>query len=265
MGELPLLSPMATLKVISWNVNGIRAVLKKGFLEFLEEHDPDILCLQETKVSNHQAPALVIPRSSQYWHCATRPGYSGTALLSREDPIAVSLDFPGGEHVGEGRLILAEYPKFFLVNVYVPNSKGDLSRLDYRTNVWDRDLCIYLRNLQEEKPVIFCGDLNVAHEPIDLARPEANRKSAGFTDEERAGFANYQDAGLVDSFRYQHPDLAEQYSWWSYRAGARERNVGWRLDYCLLSEPLMDKLEDSFILPDVIGSDHAPVGVLINV
>lgn len=255
---------MTALKIISWNVNGIRSILNKGFLEFLEAHDPDILCLQETKISNHQVPVLAMPRSSQYWHCATRPGYSGTALLSKEDPMAVSLDFPGGKHVGEGRLIMAEYPKFFLVNAYVPNAKADLSRLDYRTQAWDRDLCAYLKHLQSEKPVIFCGDLNVAHEPIDLARPEANRQKAGFTDEERAGFGNYKNAGLVDSFRYQHPELGGQYSWWSYRGGARERNVGWRLDYCLLSESLLDKLEQSFILQDVMGSDHAPVGVHIH-
>tara|TARA_B100000989_G_scaffold232640_1_gene179440 strand:+ start:675 stop:1439 length:765 start_codon:yes stop_codon:yes gene_type:complete len=252
------------LKILSWNVNGIRAILKKGFGDFLSDHAPDVLCLQETKISDHQIPREFFEGFHQYWNCAERPGYSGTAILTKEAPLEVYYNFPDGMHSNEGRLITLEFPKFFVSNVYVPNAQAGLKRLDYRSNAWDRAFCDYLQGLKEQKPVLVCGDFNVAHQEIDLTHPKANRENPGFTDQERSGFDAILNAGYVDTFRHLYPDLPEQYSWWSYRAGARVRNVGWRIDYCLLSEEWVDKLQSAFILDDVMGSDHAPVGVLLK-
>ena len=251
-------------KIISWNVNGIRACLKKGFAEFVEAENPDILCLQEIKAFPDQVPYLFSKEYTVIWHPAKKPGYSGTLLATKVPVLNQRLGLGVEKHDQEGRVIAVELADFWMVTVYTPNSKNDLQRLPYRSEEWDVDFLAYMKELEKTKPVIFCGDLNVAHQEIDLARPDANHKSAGFTDEERAGFTNIVDAGFVDSFRALHPDATGEYSWWSYRAGARKRNVGWRIDYVCLSPEVEPRLKKAFILQDVHGSDHCPVGVELH-
>lgn len=247
------------MKLISWNVNGIRAVLKKGFAEWFAEVQPDILCLQETKARPEQVELpLEFAGYHQYWNAAEKPGYSGTLILTKEKPLSVVNGISIDHHDTEGRVITAEYESFYVVTVYTPNSQNELKRLDYRTS-WDADFLAYCKNLEKSKPVIFCGDLNVAHNEIDLARPKANKKNAGFSPQERANFDNIVTAGFTDTFRHFYPDTTEAYSWWSYRAGARGKNIGWRLDYFCTSAALTDKLKSAYILPEVLGSDHCPV------
>ncbi|WP_269523846.1 exodeoxyribonuclease III [Coraliomargarita parva] len=258
---------MTPRKLLSWNVNGLRAVLKKGFDAFLSESQPDLICLQETKISSDLCDDFAFAGYPHvYWNCAEKKGYSGTALISRTQPRSVSYGIGAAEHDGEGRVITADFGAYYLVTVYTPNAQnhdenGRPRRLDYRTLEWDVAFLDHVKSLESEKPVIFCGDLNVAHREIDLANPKTNRKNAGFTDEERAGFDQIMAAGFVDSFRHLYPDLKDRYSWWSYRAAARARNVGWRIDYFCLSQSLADKIEDATILDSVMGSDHCPVGL----
>ena len=253
------------MKIISWNVNGIRAVAKKDFFKDYAQMAPDILCLQETKAQDDQVDEVLALMKMEgihvYANSAEKKGYSGTAILSKLKPINVSRDIGIAEHDKEGRVLCLEYETFFLVNVYVPNSGNDLKRLDYR-QTWDQAFFNYLKQLEEKKPVIVCGDFNVAHKEIDLARPKPNyNKSAGFMQEEIDGMDRYTSGGLADTFRYFYPEEAERYSWWSYRAGARAKNVGWRIDYFLVSESFLPKLSDAFILNDVLGSDHCPIGI----
>lgn len=245
------------MKLISWNVNGIRACLQKGFMDFFNEIDADIFCLQETKLQEGQVE-LDLPGYHQYWHYAEKKGYSGTAIFTKEEPISVTLGIGVEQHDHEGRVITAEYPEFFVVTVYTPNSQRELTRLAYRME-WEADFLAYIKKLEEKKPVIFCGDLNVAHKEIDLKNPKTNRKNAGFTDEERACFTKVVESGMVDTFRHFYPDLEGAYSWWSYMGGARAKNVGWRIDYFVTSESLKDRLVDAKIHPDIMGSDHCPV------
>jgi exodeoxyribonuclease-3 len=250
------------MKLISWNVNGLRAVLKKNFVEFLDAEQPDILCLQETKCSPEQIEQLWPRHYTAYWNSAHKKGYSGTAIFTKEIPLKITPHIGIAEHDNEGRVLTAEYKDFFLVNVYTPNSKRDLERLPYR-QVWDKDFLAYLKNLEKKKPVIFCGDLNVAHTEIDLANPKANSHSHGFTAEERAGFSAFVEAEFLDTFR-EFQKAGGHYSWWSVFSGARSRNVGWRLDYFLISKSLRPRLKKSYILPKVLGSDHCPVGIEIE-
>ena len=245
------------MKLISWNVNGLRACITKGFYDFLQNENPDILCLQETKMQEGQA-TIDTPGYHQYWCSAEKKGYSGTLVLTKKEPISVSYGLGIDEHDHEGRAITAEYEDFYLVDFYVPNSQTELKRLDYRMT-WEDDVRNYLKELEKTKPVIVCGDLNVAAEEIDLKNPKTNRKNPGFTDEEREKFRELKAAGFTDTFRYFYPDLEGAYSWWSYRFKAREKNAGWRIDYFLVSECLNSKLEDAEILKDVLGSDHCPV------
>ena len=245
------------MKLISWNVNGLRACITKGFYDFLKDEDPDILCLQETKMQEGQA-VIDTPGYYQYWCSAEKKGYSGTLVLTKQEPISVSYGLGIDVHDHEGRAITAEYKDFYLVDFYVPNSQTELKRLDYRMT-WEDDVRAYLKELEKTKPVIVCGDLNVAAEEIDLKNPKTNRKNAGFTDEERDKFRQLKAAGFIDTFRYFYPDLEGSYSWWSYRFKAREKNAGWRIDYFLVSEILKDRLDDAEILKDVLGSDHCPV------
>jgi exodeoxyribonuclease-3 len=247
------------VKLISWNVNGLRAVLKRNFLEYLDQEQPDVLCLQETKASPDQVEQLWPASYTTYWNVAQKKGYSGTALFTRKRPLKVRHGIGHDEHDNEGRVITAEYDAFFLVNVYVPNSKRGLTRLPYRQR-WDRDFLAYLKGLERRKPVVFCGDLNVAHTELDLANPRANVKNHGFTPEERAGFTAFVKAGFVDAFR-EFEKGAGHYTWWSPLAGARSRNVGWRIDYFLVSAALRPKLRRAFIRAEVPGSDHCPVGI----
>jgi len=252
------------MKITSWNVNGIRAVIKKNFGAFLAEHQPDILCLQETKARAEQVDLpLEAAGYHTYWNSADKPGYSGTAIFSKTEPLNVSYGMGCDEHDTEGRVITAEYPDFHLVTVYTPNSQNELRRLPYRQR-WDADFLAYCKELEKTKPVIFCGDLNVAHREIDLARPKQNVKNAGFTPEERANFDTILAAGFIDTFRHFHPDTTEAYSWWSYRAGARGKNIGWRLDYFCVSSALKEKITSARILTDVLGSDHCPVELEIS-
>jgi exodeoxyribonuclease III len=250
------------MKLISWNVNGIRAILKKNFLSYVEQEAPDILCLQETKAHPEQVDAILHEYKHQFWNSAVKKGYSGTLVFTKKKPIEVNLGIGVKEHDTEGRVITLEFPKWFLVNVYTPNSGSELKRLEYRQG-WDKAFRKYLKHLEKSKPVITCGDLNVAHEDIDLARPKDNHFSAGFTDEERDGIRALLKAGFVDSFREKNPDKKDCYSWWSYRTMARERNIGWRIDYFLYSEALKKSVKDAFIRDDVWGSDHCPVGIII--
>jgi len=248
------------MKLVSWNVNGIRAIMKKDFPAILAEMNPDVLCLQETKAQDDQVQKALEPIDGYhiYSNSAVKKGYSGTAILSKEKPLSVTTDIQIEEHDQEGRVLCAEFEKFFLVTVYTPNSGSELKRLDYR-QTWDQAFCDYLKNLEETKPVVVCGDLNVAHESIDLARPKQNyNKSAGHMQEEIDGFQLLVKAGFVDSYRHQNPEKAK-YSWWSYRGGARERNVGWRIDYFLTSPSLVENYKNTEILNDVFGSDHCPV------
>jgi exodeoxyribonuclease-3 len=245
------------MKLVSWNVNGIRAVLNKNFREFFEEEDADIVCLQETKAREEQVDMEWLEGYHAAWNAAEKAGYSGTAIFSKKKPVSVKLGIGVPKHDKEGRVLTLEFPTFYVVNVYTPNSQNELKRLPYRQQ-WDRAFLKYLRGLEEAKPVAFCGDLNVAHEEIDLARPKPNRKNAGFTDEERAGFSNFIKAGYVDTFR-EFEQGGDHYSWWSYRGGARAKNVGWRIDYWCISQAMRKKLKASYIRPDVLGSDHCPV------
>lgn len=257
-----------SMKLISWNVNGLRAVLKKNFTEFVLEHNPDILCIQETKAKPEQIDLpLELAGYRTYWNSAQKAGYSGTSVFTKAEPLNVRLGI-GSERSAEGdlegRVITLEYPSFFLVTVYTPNSKNGLLRLPYRME-WDIAFREYLQSLEAEgKPVLASGDLNVAHQEIDLARPKTNRKSAGFSDEERAGFDQLVEAGFIDTFRHFHPDQTDSYSWWSYRGGARAKNVGWRIDYWCVSESLAPQLQTATINDDVLGSDHCPVTLEVD-
>ncbi len=249
------------MKFISWNVNGLRACVGKGFTEFLLAENADIFCVQETKLQEGQI-TLDLPGYHQYWNYAEKKGYSGTAVFTREEPLSVFYGIGIEEHDHEGRVITLEYPGYYFITVYTPNSQRELTRLEYRMH-WEEDFLAYLKKLEAEKPVIFCGDLNVAHKEIDLKNPKTNRNNAGFTDEERAKFTALTEAGFIDTFRYFYPDLEGAYSWWSYQFSARAKNAGWRIDYFLVSEILKDKLEDAVIYKDILGSDHCPVGLLI--
>lgn len=252
------------MKLISWNVNGIRAIAKKDFASQIEALDPDILCLQETKAQPDQVEAALddINGYEVFTNSAERKGYSGTALLSKEKPIDVSYGIGAKEHDDEGRVLTAEFDQFFVVTTYVPNSGRELVRLDYREE-WDNALLNFVKELENRKPVIICGDMNVAHQPIDIARPKANyNKSAGYTQREIDGMTRFLEAGFVDSFRKFYPDL-EKYSWWSYRMNARAKNIGWRIDYFLVSEKIISKVDEAFILNDYYGSDHCPVGITL--
>ena len=245
------------MKFISWNVNGIRACVQKGFLDFFKETDADIFCIQETKMQEGQLE-LDLPGYHQYWNSAVRKGYSGTAVFTKKEPIQVSRGIGIEEHDQEGRVITLEFEDFYFITVYTPNSQNELARLDYRMQ-WEKDFLAYLKKLEETKPVVFCGDLNVAAEEIDLKNPKTNRKNAGFTDEERDKFRTLKAAGFIDTFRHFYPDQEGIYSWWSYRFSARKKNAGWRIDYFLVSECLKDRLQDAKILTDIMGSDHGPV------
>ena len=252
------------MKLISWNVNGIRAVLKKGFLDFLHEESPDVICIQETKAQPEQVDLELAEYPYHYWNSAERKGYSGTAVFSKVKPLDVRYDIGIDKHDKEGRVIAVELKDCYLVTIYVPNSGRSLERLDYRYAQWDPDLLVYLKDLEKRKPVIFCGDMNVAHREIDLANPKSNVKNAGFTPEERAGFDNIIAAGFVDTFR-EFTTEGGHYTWWSYMGRAREKNIGWRIDYFCVSPGLRSKLKNSYILPHVMGSDHAPVVLEISI
>ncbi len=248
------------MKMISWNVNGLRACLGKGFLDFVESEQPDIMALQETKLQPEQVN-FDLPGYLMYFNSAEKKGYSGTALLLKEMPLRVTFGMGIEEHDREGRVITAEYPGFFFVTVYTPNSQDGLRRLDYRMT-WEEAFLGYLKGLDGQKPVIVCGDLNVAHEEIDIKNPKSNRMNAGFTDQEREKMTILLQNGFADTFRRLYPEARDRYSWWSYRFHARENNAGWRIDYFLVSERLMGKVKDSLILSDVLGSDHCPVALL---
>ena len=250
------------MKFISWNVNGLRAVFGKGFPDIIKELDADFVCLQETKMQAGQLDAE-LPTYTSYWNFAEKKGYSGTAIYTRHEPLSVAYGIDIPEHDTEGRVITLEYPDFYLVTVYVPNSQDDLRRLGYRVT-WEDDFRAYLKGLDEKKPVIVCGDLNVAHKEIDLKNPKSNRKNAGFTDEERGKFQELLDAGFVDTFRHFYPDQQDIYSWWSYRFKARERNSGWRIDYFVTSERLVPRLTSAKIHTEIYGSDHCPVELVID-
>lgn len=250
------------MKLISWNVNGLRACAGKGFMDFFREADADLFCLQETKLQAGQID-LDLPGYHQYWNYAEKKGYSGTAIFTKQEPLSVSCGIGVEEHDREGRVITLEFPDLYALTVYTPNSQDGLTRLDYRMR-WEDDFLAYLKKLETRKPVVFCGDLNVAHREIDLKNPRSNRKNAGFTDEERAKFTALTEAGFLDTFRYFYPDLEGAYSWWSYRFHAREKNAGWRIDYFLVSECLKNRLQDALIYADVFGSDHCPVGLILE-
>jgi exodeoxyribonuclease III len=247
------------VKLISWNVNGLRAVLRKNFLEYLDEESPDILCLQEVKAGPNDVEQLWPAAYTTYWNCAEKKGYSGTMLFSRKRPLNISCGIGMREHDREGRVLTAEYPDYFVVNVYVPNSQRELTRLPYRQQ-WDKDFLRFLKKLERRKPVIFCGDLNVAHTEIDLANPKSNVRNHGFTIEERTGFSAIVKAGFIDTFR-EFEKAGGHYTWWSPMSGARARNVGWRIDYVLLSPGLRPRLKQAFIRGKILGSDHCPVGI----
>ncbi len=245
------------MKLISWNVNGLRAAMGKGFMDFFKEADADIFCLQETKMQAGQLD-LDLPGYFQYWNYAEKKGYSGTAVFCRQEPLSVKYGMGIDEHDHEGRVITLEFEDFFFVTVYTPNSQDELKRLDYRMK-WEDDFLAYLKGLEKTKPVIYAGDLNVARLEIDLKNPGTNRRNAGFTDEERAKIQKAVDSGFIDTFRYFYPEQTEIYSWWSYRFKARERNAGWRIDYFMVSSALRERLEDAKILTEITGSDHCPV------
>lgn len=245
------------MKLISWNVNGIRACVQKGFLDFFNEIDADIFCIQESKMQEGLLE-LELPGYYQYWNYAVKKGYSGTAIFTKKEPISVVNGIGIEEHDQEGRVITLEFENYYFVTVYTPNSQNELARLDYRMK-WEEDFLAYLKKLEEKKPVVFCGDLNVAHKEIDLKNPKTNRKNAGFTDEERGKFTELLEAGFVDTFRHFHPNQEGIYSWWSYRFKAREKNAGWRIDYFCVSECLKEQLQDAKIHTDIFGSDHCPI------
>ena len=250
-------------KFISWNVNGLRACVNKGFLDFFKEIDADVFCVQETKLQEGQID-LDLDGYHQYWNYAEKKGYSGTAMFSKDEPLSVKYGIGIGEHDKEGRVITAEFDTFFLVTCYTPNSQNELKRLDYRME-WEDAFLAYLKVLEKSKPVILCGDLNVAHREIDLKNPKTNRKNAGFTDEEREKMTVLLDSGFTDTFRYFYPDKEGIYSWWSYRFKAREKNAGWRIDYFISSKELNDKLVSAAIHTDVLGSDHCPVELVADI
>jgi len=247
-----------TTKIISWNVNGIRAAQKKGFDSFIEKENPDIICIQETKAHPEQVNIGLDDYKYKYWNSAQKKGYSGTAIFSKIKPIEVEYNLNIDKHDQEGRVITLYFNNYNLVTVYTPNSKRDLSRLAYRQKEWDIDFLKFLKRIENDNPVIFCGDLNVAHKEIDLKNPKTNKRNAGFTDEERSGFDNYIDAGFIDTFREFNKEEGH-YTWWSYMFNARAKNIGWRIDYFCVSQILKTKIKNSYILPDVMGSDHAPV------
>ena len=249
------------MKLISWNVNGIRACLKKGFLDFFKEANADIFCLQETKCQQGQVE-LEIEGYTSYWNSAEKKGYSGTAVFTKKKPLNVTYGIGKEEHDKEGRIITLEFENFYLVTNYTPNAKRELERLDYRM-IWEDEIRKYLLNLNKTKPVIMCGDLNVAHEEIDLKNPKTNRGNAGFTDEEREKMTELLNAGFTDSFRYLHPEKQE-YSWWSYMGHAREKNIGWRIDYFITSKEIEKDIKEATIYSEVLGSDHCPIGLEIN-
>lgn len=251
------------MKMVSWNVNGLRACVQKGFLDFFNEINADIFCVQETKLQQGQID-LQLDGYFQYWNYAEKKGYSGTAIFTKTEPLSVSYGINIEEHDTEGRVITLEYNDFYFVTVYTPNSQNELKRLSYRMQ-WEDDFLKYLKQLESSKPVIFCGDLNVAHNEIDLKNPKTNRNNAGFTDEERAKMTALLDSGFTDTFRYFYPDKEGVYSWWSYRFKAREKNAGWRIDYFCTSESLDDKLRDAKIHTDVFGSDHCPIELDIDI
>lgn len=250
------------MKLISWNVNGIRACMQKGFMDFFNEIDADIFCIQESKMQEGQLE-LKLEGYYQYWNYAQKKGYSGTAIFTKNKPLSVKYGIGIQEHDTEGRVITLEYDDFYMVTVYTPNSQRELTRLDYRMQ-WEEAFKAYLKELEKNKPVIFCGDLNVAHKEIDLKNPKTNRKNAGFTDEEREKFSNLLEEGFIDTFRYFYPDMEGIYSWWSYMFNARAKNAGWRIDYFLTSKELKDKLVDAKIHTDIMGSDHCPIELDIN-
>lgn len=253
------------MKIVSWNVNGIRACIRKGFLDFVKKENPDIVCVQETKAQPSQVDLTLKEYPYHFWNSAKRLGYSGVAVFSKIKPISVKKGM--GILDDEGRVLTLEFPDYFLITVYVPNSKQDLSRVDLRYSKWDKHFLEYIKSLK--KPVIFCGDLNVAHEEIDLKNPQPNKTTAtrpgnpGFTDKEREGFANFLNVGYVDTFRYFYPNM-EKYSWWSYRFNARARNIGWRIDYFCVDKKLINRVKDSLILDEVTGSDHCPVELVLK-
>ena len=255
------------MKLISWNVNGLRAVVNKGFKEFFKEIDADIFCIQETKMQEAQLDENILEifeGYNAYWNSAEKKGYSGTAIFTKQKPLNVTYGIGKEEHDKEGRVITLEFEKFYMVNIYTPNSKRELERLDYR-QLWEDEIRAYLLKLKENKSVVMCGDLNVAHTEIDLKNPKTNRKNAGFTDEERAKMTELLNVGFVDTFRYKYPEVEGKYSWWSYMFHAREKNAGWRIDYFIVSENLKDKIEDAKILDDIYGSDHCPVELDLNI
>ncbi len=249
------------MKIISWNVNGLRACASKGFFDFFDKADADIFCVQETKMQKEQAEFFTAGYE-QIWNSAEKKGYSGTLTFTKRSPVSICFGIDG-KHTDEGRVITAEFDKFYMVNCYVPNAQPELARLSYRMEFED-DLRGYLKKLDANKPVIYCGDLNVAHEEIDLEHPKANIGNAGFSYEERGKMTELLSAGFTDSFRYLYPDKVKAYSWWSYRAGARAKNVGWRIDYFIVSSRIADKIKDACIYPDVFGSDHCPIGIEIE-
>ena len=250
------------MKLVSWNVNGLRACMTKGFQEFLTSSGADVLCVQETKMQREQAE-FVFDGYYEYWNSAEKKGYSGTAIFSKTEPLNVSYDIGIEEFDHEGRVITAEYKDFYLVTVYTPNSQRELTRLDFRMK-WEDAFQKYVQKLDKKKPVIICGDLNVAHAEIDLKNPKTNHKNAGFTDEERAKMTQFLNSGFVDSFRYLYPDKEGIYSWWSYMFQARKKNAGWRIDYFLVSDKLKTKIKDAEIYTEVLGSDHCPVGLILK-
>ena len=251
------------MKLISWNVNGIRACVTKGFMDFFNEIDADIFCIQESKMQAGQLE-LDMPGYYQYWNYAEKKGYSGTAIFTKKESMSVSYGIGIEKHDKEGRVITLEFEKFYMVTCYTPNSQNELKRLDYRME-WEDDFRAYLKKLEETKPVIICGDLNVAHKEIDLKNPKTNRGNAGFTDEERGKMTELLQAGFTDSFRYLYPDKTDSYSWWSYMGKAREKNVGWRIDYFITSKDIENKIKQAVIYPEIYGSDHCPVGLEIEI
>lgn len=254
------------MNLISWNVNGIRAITQKGFFKIIDQLNPDVLCLQETKAQDEQVAEVLnnLKNYTFYSNSAEKKGYSGTAIITKNKPLRVFPDIGNEAHDKEGRVLTAEYDNFYLVTVYVPNSKADLSRLDDRQN-WDACFLSFLKNLEKIKPVVVCGDFNVAHRAIDLARSQANyNKSAGFMQEEIDGMNNFMEAGFIDTFRYQFPEKKDAYSWWSYRGGARFKNVGWRIDYFLTSKSIIKKVKEARIYQEIEGSDHCPVGIVLE-
>jgi len=249
------------MKLISWNVNGYRAAMSKGFEDFFKNIDADIFCIQESKMQENQLSNDLVSFLNGYyckWYSAERKGYSGTAIFSKKEPISVTTGIGIEEHDKEGRVITFEYEDFYMVNCYTPNSKRELERLDYRM-VWEDEIRKYLKKLDEKKPVIYCGDLNVAHEEIDIKNAKSNRGNCGFTDEERGKMTELLESGFIDTFRYKYPERTDAYSWWSYMGHAREKNVGWRIDYFIVSDRLKDKITDAKIHPEVMGSDHCPI------